>query len=166
MKLRQQLLPLLLLLASAGSAFAQVEKVAVRTTGISCGTCAAFSEIYLRRLAGVDGIKISLSNEAILISYKPTATFQPKDIRDVLKRTDVGVLQFQITARGRVLEQGTQRFFVAGRDRFLLAASADAPHLPPGSPVIIEAMLNDLVDPMELKVMTVKPMTPGGPGGK
>jgi len=26
--------------------------------------------------------------------------------------------------------------------------------------VLIEAMLNDLVDPMELKVMTVKPITP------
>jgi len=148
------------LLASAGSAFAQVEKVAVRTTGISCGTCAAFSEIYLRRLAGVDSIKISLSTEAILVSYKTGAVFQPKEIRDVLKRTDVGVLQFQITARGRVLEQGSQRFFVAGRDRFLLAAAADAPQPPPGSPVRIEAMLNDLVDPMELKVMTVKPITP------
>ena len=149
----------LMLLASPGSAFAQVEKVAVRTTGISCGTCAAFSEIYLRRLAGVDSIKISLSTEAILVSYKTGAAFQPKEIRDVLKRTDVGVLQFQITARGRVLEQGSQRFFVAGRDRFLLAAAADTPQLPRESPVLIEAMLNDLVDPMELKVMTVKPIT-------
>lgn len=160
MKLPRQLLLPLMLLASAGSAFAQVERVAVRTTGISCGTCAAFSEIYLRRLAGVDGIKISLSNEAILVSYKPASTFRPKEIRDVLKRTDVGVLQFQITARGRVLEQGGQRFFVAGRDRFLLAAAADAPQPPLGAPVLIEAMLNDLVDPMELKVMTVKPITP------
>ena len=161
MKRRQHLLLFAFaLLASAGPAFAQVEKVAVRTTGISCGTCAAFSEIYLRRLAGVDSIKISLSTEAILLSYKTGAAFQPKEIRDVLKRTDVGVLQFQITARGRVLEQGSQRFFVAGRDRFLLAAAPDAPQLPLGSPVLIEAMLNDLVDPMELKVMTVKPITP------
>lgn len=160
MKLLPPLLLLpLVILASAGSAFAQVEKVAVRTTGISCGTCAAFSEIYLRRLAGVDSIKISLSTEAILVSYKTGAAFRPKEIRDVLKRTDVGVLQFQITARGRVLEQGSQRFFVAGRDRFLLAAAADAPRPPAGSPVLIEAMLNDLVDPMELKVMTVRPIT-------
>ena len=59
-----------------------------------------------------------------------------------------------------MLEQRGQQFFVAGRDRFLLAAAADAPQLPPGSPVLVEAMLNDLVDPMELKVMTVKPITP------
>ena len=160
MKLRSFVWLPFVLLASAAPAFAQVEKVAVRTTGISCGTCAAFSEVYLRRLAGVDSIKISLSNEAILVSYKPDAVFQPKDIRDVLKRTDVGVLQFQITARGRVLEQSGQRFFVAGRDRFLLAAAGDAPKPPLGAPVLIEAMLNDLVDPMALKVMTVKPITP------
>jgi hypothetical protein len=157
-------LPLLpfALLASTGSAYAQVEKLAVRTTGISCGTCAAFSEIYLRRVAGIASITISMSNEAILVSYKPGALFQPNEIRAVLKRTDVGVLQFQLTARGRTLEQGGQRFFVAGRDRFLLAAAADAPQPPLGSPVLIEAMLNDLADPMELKVMTVKPITPGG----
>jgi hypothetical protein len=153
------LLPLLVL-GSRASALAQVERVAVRTTGISCGTCAAFSEIYLRRLAGVDAIKISLSNEAILVSYKPGATFQPKDIRDVLKRTDVGVLQFQISARGRLLEQGGHRFFVAGRERFVLRAAPDAPQIPVDTPVLIEAMLNDLADPMELKVLTVTRFKP------
>ena len=154
-----RLLPFVLL-ASVGSAFAQVEKVAVRTTGISCGTCAAFSEIYLRRLAGVDSIKISLSNEAILVSYKPGAAFQPKDIRDVLKRTDVGVLEFQISARGRVQEQGGTRVFVAGKDRFVLAAAANAPQVPSDTAVLIEAIVNDQVNPIELKVMTVKPAKP------
>src|SRR6266699_6935100 len=32
----------------------QVEKVAIKTTGISCGTRAAVSEIYLRRLPSID----------------------------------------------------------------------------------------------------------------
>jgi copper chaperone CopZ len=153
------LLPLLVL-GSCVPARAQVEKVAIRTTGISCGACAAFSEIYLRRLPGVDAIKISLSNEAILVSYKAGATFQPKNIRDVLKRTDVGVLQFQISARGRLLEQAGRRFFVAGRERFVLTPARDAPPIPADTPVLIEAMLNDLVDPMELKVLTVTRFKP------
>ena len=158
MKVSRQLVWVpLLLLGSFVPAFGQVEKVAIRTTGISCGTCAAFSEIYLRRLAGVDRIKISLSNEAILVSYKPGAIFQPKDLRDVLKRTDVGVLQFQISARGRLLEQGGRRFFVAGRERFVLKTAPDTPQIPADTPVLIEAMLNDQTDPMELKVLTVTP---------
>jgi len=157
MKLPGRLFLTMVLLASAVPAFAQVEKVAIRTTGISCGTCAAVSEIYLRKLAGIDTIKISLTTEAILVSYKPGALFQPKDLRDALKKTDVGVLQFQISARGRVQEQGGTRFFVAGRERFVLTAAPDAPPLPYDTPVLIEALLNDQADPMQLRVMTVKP---------
>src|SRR5947208_8104868 len=154
---RGLLLLLLMLLGLVVPAFAQVEKVAIRTTGISCGTCAAVSEIYLRRLAGIERIKISLSKEAVMVSYKPGALFQPKDLRDALKKTDVGVLQFQISARGRVQEQGGTRFFVAGRERFVLTAAPDAPPLPYDTPVLIEGLLNDQADPMQLRVMTVKP---------
>ena len=52
----------------------------------SCGVCAAVSEVYLRQLPGIDKIKISLSQEAIMVSYKPGAAFQPKSIRDALKQ--------------------------------------------------------------------------------
>jgi len=58
----------------------QVEKVAIKTTGISCGTCAAVSEIYLRRLPSIDKINISMKNEPVLVSYKPGSWFQPKDL--------------------------------------------------------------------------------------
>ena len=50
-----------LVLAASVPVSAQVEKVAMRTTGISCGVCAGLSEIYFRRLPGVAGVKISLS---------------------------------------------------------------------------------------------------------
>jgi cation transport ATPase len=161
MKLTSRLIFLLCLpLLLAAPALAQVEKVAIRTTGISCGTCAFVSEVYLRQISAIEAIKISLSTEAILVTYKPGAIFQPKDLRDALKKTDVGVLQFQITARGRVLEQGGHRFFVAGRERFALAATPDAAQLPLDSPLVIEAMLNDQTDPMQLKVMTVKSFAP------
>src|SRR5690349_3958609 len=133
MRVLRHLIVMLALLMAAAPARAQVEKVAIRTTGISCGTCAFVSEIYLRKMEGIEAIKISLSTESILVSYKPNAVFRPGELRDALKKTDVGVLQFQVTARGRVLESGTQRFFFAGRDRFLLAAAADAPKPPPGS---------------------------------
>jgi len=55
MKLQKQMLQLsALMLASVMPAFTQVEKVAMKTTGISCGVCAAVSEINFRRLASVD----------------------------------------------------------------------------------------------------------------
>jgi hypothetical protein len=159
MRLPRVLLLLSFALLAAIPARAQVDKLAIRTTGISCGTCALMSEIYLRRMTGIEAIKISLSTEAILVSYKPDALFQPHELRDALKKTDVGVLQFQVTARGLMHEQDGRRFFIAGRERFVLIPS-DATPLPANTPVIVEAILNDQSDPMELKVMTVKPYTP------
>jgi len=157
MKKALLLLPVLIL-GSAAFLPAQVERVAMRTTGISCGVCAALSEIYLRQLGGVDKIKISLSQEAIMVSYKPGGAFRPKDIRDALKKTDVGVTEFQIGARGQVQQQNGRRMFVAGKDVFLIVPSTAAPTVPVDVPVVIEGILNDGTSPMEVKVLSVKPL--------
>jgi copper chaperone CopZ len=145
------------ILGSAISLQAQVERVAMRTTGISCGMCAAVSEVYLRQLGGVDKIKISLSQEAIMVLYKPGAAFRPKDIRDALKKTDVGVTQFQISARGQVQQQNGKRLFIAGKDVFMLVPSTGL-SVPADTPLVLEGILNDQTSPMELKVLTVNPI--------
>ena len=145
------------ILGSAISLQAQVERVAMRTTGISCGMCAAVSEVYLRQLGGVDKIKISLSQEAIMVLYKQGAAFRPKDIRDALKKTDVGVTQFQISARGQVQQQNGKRLFIAGKDVFILVLSTGL-SVPADTPVVLEGILNDQTSPMELKVLTVNPI--------
>jgi len=145
------------ILGSAISLQAQVERVAMRTTGISCGMCAAVSEVYLRQLGGVDKIKISLSQEAIMVLYKPGAAFRPKDIRDALKKTDVGVTQFQISARGQVQQQNSKRLFIAGKDVFMLVPSTGL-SVPADTPLVLEGILNDQTSPMELKVLTVNPI--------
>ena len=146
-----------LVLGARTPGLAQVDKVAMRTPGLSCGECAAISEIYLRRLEGVDKVQISKSAEAILITYKPGASFQPWDIREALDRTDVGVAQFQISAHGKVQEEKGKRFFVAGKDKFLLAPGPVK--VPSEISVTVEAIVNDRTDPMELKILSFKPLT-------
>src|SRR5256885_14825685 len=141
-----------LMVITALPAAAQVERVAVRTTGISCGTCAAVSEFYLRRLPSIDKVDISLKNEAVMVSYKPGSSFQPKDLREIFQKTDVAVTQIQISARGRVQEQAGKRFFIAGKDKFLLVSAANSPQIPLNTPVAVEGVVNDRVDPMELRV--------------
>src|SRR3989441_12574677 len=160
MNVHKQLVALCaLIVITALPAPAQVDRVAVRTTGISCGTCAAVSEFYLRRLPSIDKVNISLKNEAVLVSYKPGSAFQPKDLREIFQKTDVAVTQMQISARGRVQEQAGKRFFIAGKDKFLLMSAANSPQVPVNTPVTVEGVVNDRVDPMELRVMTVKPIT-------
>src|SRR2546426_4214781 len=141
MKIHQQVLLLgALFVAVTSPAVAQVEKVAIRTTGISCGTCAAVSEFYLKRLPSIDKINISLKNEAVLVSYKPGASFQPKDLREVFQKTDVSVTQMQISAQGRIQEQAGKRFFVAGKDKFVLITAANSPQVPIDTPVSVEGV--------------------------
>jgi hypothetical protein len=153
---KKSILIAMLVLAMRLPATAQVEKVAVRTTGISCGTCAVFSEVYLRQLPSIDKITISRSQEAVMITYKPGASFQPADIRAALKKTEVGAVQIQIGARGRVQDQGGKKFFVAGNDKFLLVPAPNSPKIPVGTKVSIEGIVNDQTKPMELRVMTFK----------
>lgn len=142
-------------LALALPSTAQVEKVAVRTTGISCGICAGLSEIYFRRLPGVDSVKISLKNEAILLLLKPGAPFDPHAIRGVLEPMKVGVVQFQIGAQGEVWQDSGSRWLLAGKQRFLILDSIKSPPAPLHTPVRVEGILLDHDNPMKLELLTV-----------
>ncbi len=92
-----------------------------------------------------------------MVLYKPGAAFRPRDIRDALKKTDVGVTQFQISARGQVQQQNGKRLFIAGKDVFMLVPSTGL-SVPADTPLVLEGILNDQTSPMELKVLTVNPI--------
>jgi copper chaperone CopZ len=138
------------LLITVISASAQVDKVEMHTVGISCGSCAAISEVYLRHLDGIAKVSISKSKEQVMVFYKPEARFRPEELREALGKTGVKVAQFRISAHGQVQQEGDKKFFLIGNDRFRLFRS---PHLPTG-PVALEATLNDEVRPMEIEVIS------------
>ena len=112
-------------------------------------------EIALRRLDGVDKISISISEQRFLVTYKPGASFQPWDIRDAVGKAEVEVVRFRISARGRVHEEAGKRFFVAGKEKFLLVVS---PEIPFEGPVSIEGTVDDSAEPLRLKVLQFKPL--------
>jgi hypothetical protein len=130
---------------------AQVDKIAIRTTGISCGVCAVVSEVAFRRIPDIDHVSISLSKESILLSYRRGGTFSIPAIRKVLDPLHVGILELQIRALGNVREERGKRLFAAGKDTFVLTAGA-AP-LPLATPVFLEAILEPESQPMGLKVL-------------
>jgi hypothetical protein len=147
---------LVLTLGGVRPAFAQVDRVAMRTHGLSCGDCAAVSEVYLRQLPGIGQIKISMSQELIVLTLKPNSLFDPYVIRDALDRTEVDVLQFQVSARGSVQGAAGKQVFVAGKNKFVLVPSPV--RVPSDAPVTIEGIVNDRPDPMELKALNVTPL--------
>ena len=56
-----------------------------------------------------------------MVSYKTGAAFRPKDIRDALKKTDVGVTEFQISARGQVQQQSGSVYSLPAKMCFFLS---------------------------------------------
>jgi hypothetical protein len=112
-------------------------------------------EIALRRLDGVDKISISISEQRFQVTYKAGASFQPWDIREAVAKAAVAVVRFRIVARGHVYEEGGKRFFVAGKDRFLLVAS---PKILSAGSISIEGAVDDSAEPLQLKVLQFKPI--------
>ena len=112
-------------------------------------------EIALRRLDGVDKISISIAEQRFQVTYKSGASFQPWDIRDAVAKAEVEVLRFRITARGRVHEEGGKRFFVAGKDKFLLVGS---PKIFSEGLILLEGTVDDSAEPLQLKVLQFKPL--------
>jgi hypothetical protein len=112
-------------------------------------------ETALRQLEGVDKISISMTEQNFEVTYKPGAVFQPSDIRAAVGKAGVEVLRFRISARGRVEEQEGKRFFLAGKEKFLLAGS---PKIPSDSPVSIEGTVDDSAEPLQLEVLELKPL--------
>ena len=137
-----------MLLAGAARVDGQVETVAIRTTGISCGVCAVVSEINFRRMPGITEVRISLSEETVLLLYKADASLDVARIKDVLQPLGVGVTQLEITARGRLQEQEGKRYFVAGKNRFRVSGAA---RVPGDATVSIKGVITEPLERMELR---------------
>lgn len=106
-------------------------------------------EVALRRLDGVADVSISVQKQTVEITYEPETSFRPGDIRAAVATANVEIVRFQIAARGRVQEEESKRFFVAGKDKLLLV---DSPKVPSGDPIWIWGTIDDSGDPLELKV--------------
>ena len=113
-------------------------------------------EIALRRLDGIDKISISIAAQRFQLTYKPGATFQPRDIRSAVATANVQVVAFRISARGRVQEEGGKRYFVAGKEKFLLVPSS--PIIRSDGLVSVEGTVDDSAEPLQLKVLQVRPL--------
>ena len=114
-------------------------------------------EIALRRLDGVDKVTISIQQQALAVTLKPGSSFDPRGIRDAVAQAEVSILRFYVEARGRVEQKGDERYFVAGKDRFLLVAS---PEVPVGEPIWVNALVDDTTVPLQMKVNEHKPLEP------
>lgn len=115
-------------------------------------------EVAIRRLDGVDDVAISMEKQQVAVTYTGAMSFQPKPLREAVGYASVSILRFQIQARGRLQVQGDKQFFIAGKDRFLLVKP---PKMPDDQTLFIGGeVLNDASEPMELKVVNFRTVSP------
>lgn len=107
-----------------------------------------------RRLEGVADIAISQSRQTALVTFTAGPhVFSPRTFRDAVDETGVEVLTFRIDACGIAEHVGSERWFVAGKNRFLLAEGAT---VPAGDRVCVSGRLDDTSTPARLEVASVK----------
>jgi hypothetical protein len=70
---------------------------------------------------------------------------------------DAEIVLLQIVARGRIEGQGSNRYFVAGKDRFLLTNPDSAPA---GELLSITGTVDDSESPYKLKLIEAKKISP------
>jgi len=132
-----------------------VTKVQAQVRGITCPTCGAVAEVALRqRLRGVAAISISQSEQMVIVEFAQGGdAFSPAVFRDAVDDAGIKVLAMQIDACGVVEETQSQRWFVAGANRFALD---DGGGVPVGQPVCVVGALDDASTPYRFTPTTIQ----------
>jgi len=107
-----------------------------------------------------------MRSNVVFVVFKPDTHFEPKVLRDAAKAADTIFPIIQIVARGHVVEEGEQHFFLAGQDRFLvIEPPPSAQPLPAADETVsVVASLDDSVDPARIRIVqTLPPEQPAAP---
>lgn len=113
-------------------------------------------EVALRgRLEGVAEISISQSRQTTVVNFARGAhAFSPVAFRDAVDEAGVEVLTFHIEACGVIEQNDSQRWLVAGKNRFLLVEGEPAPA---GRTLCVSGRLDDRSRPLRLTIAGLKP---------
>ncbi|MBI4464597.1 MAG: hypothetical protein HY647_07825 [Acidobacteria bacterium] len=106
---------------------------------------------------------VDQQSNIVFVTYNPNTHFEPAVLRKAAEEADTTFPLIQVVARGRIVEEDSKHFFVAGEDRFLLIEpQASAPPLPAASDTVlmVVASVDDSGDPIKLKVVQSKPDEP------
>jgi hypothetical protein len=126
--IRQIGLTSFLLFAGALTAFAQVEKAVVETTGMrSCPLCDMALEVALARISGAERVALDTDKQTFTVFYKPNSHFSPKDLRDAAAKAKLEVTRIRVTTRGTVQDRDGYRYLASGQDRYALIGTTKLP---------------------------------------
>jgi hypothetical protein len=91
----------------------------------------------------------------IFITYEPRTSFDPYSIRDACAEEDIAVEKFQVVAKGQILTEGSEHYFIAGEDRFQLIA---LPEEQAEGTLEVVGTVDDREKPYKMKIVESKPV--------
>jgi hypothetical protein len=102
---------------------------------------------------------VDQQSNVVFVTYKPDTRFQASILRDAAEEGGAAFLLIQIVARGHVIVEGDQHFFLAGEDRFALLEPKDATTPLPevDKEVLAIASIDDSTDPIRAHIVQAKP---------
>lgn len=107
-----------------------------------------------RRLEGVATVSISLSGQTAGVEFEDGRRhFSPGVFRAAVDEAGVEVLSFQVEACGVIEQTNSQRWLIAGENRFLLA---DGRTMRADELVCVSGRLNDRTEPPQLAITEVQ----------
>ena len=95
----------------APGAFAQIETAKIQVDGLGCPFCVKGIEKHLKKVEGVNRLSTNLKKGEVTLEYAPGAVFNILALQRAVKRGGFTPGVVQITARGKVTQQGNDFVF-------------------------------------------------------
>ena len=106
---------------------------------------------------------VDQQSNVVFVAYEPNTHFDSAILRDAAIEADAAFLLIQIAARGKIIEEGSEHFLLAGEDRFVLIEPPESPKPIPevsDRELLVVGNVDDSVTPYRLRIVQSTPMDP------
>lgn len=138
----------MLLLASA-AANAELLEVRARLEGIGCASCLESLPERLKRIRGVEDVKIDPEKSTVEIRLAPGNRARLTAIRDQIQQDGTKVVEFTVDASGEVARDGDEWAFRVDPQVFIIKAGRG---LTPGAKRLSGVVRQTAANPMTLEI--------------
>jgi cation transport ATPase len=136
---------------------AQIEEVKIGIEGLTCNLCAITLERSLRRVSGVENVRVEVGDEAVAVRLKAGVPFNREQLNAAVKNAGQQARDFELLLRAAVRQQdGRYTLEPAGLRQLFVVHEASAGRLTTlvGKTVLARAKVSQR-SPLELELMDV-----------
>ena len=128
-----------------------VKLVEAKIDGLTCETCVPPLTASLRRQFDKADVKVDDEQDTATVKFDAGQDFSEKAFRQAATEVRMRVISYKLQACGRVETKDSERWLVAGSNRFLVRSSQE---IPVGQPLCLDGTLTTGSGPSTFEVAT------------